>query len=138
MRKMLLALVLFAFAVPTWARDIATSFDSDLVTSVAITATLNTEKAASCEILANNKAGDTGSRTLNVSCLDPDLQQTMYEFDQVTVAQADYARVLIDPSNASTGSDTTKFQAEPCHGRMRVVLGALSGKDAALTVSCRK
>jgi hypothetical protein len=121
--------------VPVPESPIVASFDSGLVTSVAIERARDTRNAKECTILVNNKDGD-GTRTLDVACMDPTGVTTLYEHDQVTVAQADYARVVIDPTNAVTGSDTTKFQWRPCGGITKAVLGARSGKVARMTMTC--
>lgn len=140
------ALAVLAVAFPAQAaRQEIIGFDSQEITSVAISAparttldtrgSFDTRNVSDCTFLVNNKDGNS-TRTLNVYCMDPTGATTVYEYDTVTVAATDYARVVFDPANAYTGSDTTKFQTAPCPQRMKATLSSLSGKKARMTLSC--
>lgn len=137
MKKLIFGLTVAVYAINSQAREPVVAFDSGLVTSVAITYSVDTSRADGCEVAVSNVAG-ADTRTLSLYCMDASNVTTLATFDAVTVASASTARVLIDPHYATTGTGVTRFQTEPCHGRTKVVLSSLTGKVAKLTLACHR
>lgn len=148
----MLALVVMLAAVPAFAGRTAegyrypiATFDSDDVSSVAISGVLSTTRANRCQIYVDNSAG-AATNDLTIQCANDSAgTDVVASFDVIGVTSGSRQMVEIDPRFAATvdtwgasinGNRFTRIGYEPCHDYMTVTLAAQSGVSRHMTVKC--